>query len=166
MIVVAIIIILVLLLLANLGLHIFNTWYPPCAQINDYFVSARMVPNSSITELGSIPMETNVEYLNNKTNSVKTTKKDSGDVDNGVQDISSPTTHENQALFDAVSAMFPIKSQLSEKTKKQTSGYNGSELASFESEMEGIHANNKTEQQHNQHNSTIRMVQQDGYSNR
>ena len=66
MLVKAIVVILILLILSNMILRSYNYIYPPCNSIDEYFNSARLLPDGISASLGSIPTGTDVKHVGMK----------------------------------------------------------------------------------------------------
>lgn len=63
----AVLILLVILVVANIGIGVFNQFYPPCFDADEYFKGARKLPDGAIAELGSIPSGNDVKYVGVRT---------------------------------------------------------------------------------------------------
>jgi hypothetical protein len=63
MIVQATVILLVILIVANIGVGVYNQFYPPCFDADEYFKGARRLPDGAIAELGSIQSGTDRHYV-------------------------------------------------------------------------------------------------------
>lgn len=184
-----IVILLVLLVVANVLLTIFNKAYPPCQNVDEYFAAARKVPDGLPSSLGSIPSGTDKHYVGAKTVAVgipgvvglKSREEDYmtpgylGDLGNmsdgnnyneiGEASNDKPADKADKSAYDAISAMFPASSQAQAGTKKRMNGYNGSNLAMFETEMEGVRAkaNPRNLMAHSTPSDLSRHMVRDGY---
>jgi hypothetical protein len=173
MIVTAVVIILAVLIFANLALSIYNTVSPPCNNVEDYFRSARVLPDGRTASLGSIPSGTDIHYVGAKT--VETSNPNvvglkSRDEDYTEDAIDSRELNDS-VFYDAVNKIFGNKKHgkdtTSEARMKQSS-YKGSNIAMFDAD-EGMTANFdhvNSNRQHQKPSGMMQHIQIDGYSDR
>lgn len=67
MIVQAVVILLIILVVANIGIGMYNQFYPPCFNADEYFKGARKLPDGYIAELGSITSGNDNKYIGART---------------------------------------------------------------------------------------------------
>ena len=153
MIVEAVIILIVILLIANIGVGIFNSLYPPCSDINEYFESARKIPNSSIVNLKTVSLKIDTNYNGTKESATKQKKRIKSTV--------------NKKLMNAIDVALNSKSTYKqENSSTQKLNTNGNKSALFDIEMEGLSAGNKrrnAERETSKPSNFVDTVEKDGY---
>jgi hypothetical protein len=184
MLVKGIIIVLVILLVANVGLSAFKK----CSPVDEYFSSAKRLPDGRLAALGSIPSGTDINYVgakltddsfedsfndNNKGNfSAEGERGNEGEVTNDNyrltgrnEDYTEPDST-NHDFTKELSAMFPVVSQKLTTTAKNNKSFKGSREAEFESSMEGVSSRPRGQHAAGVNNSTVLLSsQRDGYNN-
>jgi len=142
-----IIVIIIFLVLLNITSYIL--YKPPCNSIDDYFILAKKIPNFKVNSLKSIQ---DIDYkMKYKPSSIS-------------------NSNNNNTLSDVINKMFPLRNINNDGTnKKDISNYDGTNIAMFEVEMEGVIVNNS--HRNNNSNSVkpsghIYKVERDGYKDR
>jgi hypothetical protein len=169
MVVIAISILLVILIVANVGVSVFNAVYPPCDDLNEYFSSARRLPDGAASGLRTVQSGTDGHYIGAKT--VSTGKPGVIGLRSRNFDIEeSLHAHSNAELLKAVGNALgdnkPNKQENTETKKKRTKG---NKSAIFEEEMEGLLAGNShrnTNEKTTKPSGFIKGIERDGYSDR
>lgn len=170
MIVQAVLIVLVILILSNVVVGIYNTFYSPCVSSDDYFKLAKKIPEDSLNGLHT------VESPIKKKNAVIKTYADYQEPSSiGSDDMMLKDKNPefgNDSLYDAVNDILntsAITSIESDTNQKSINDFDGTRAAIFETEFEGIHANNTYHQSGRQTISVSDQIGQtmlDGYSDR
>ena len=117
--------------------------------INDFIAEAKKIPNYRVKELSNIQNNNYCEHNNIKTYS--------------------PNDSNNNSIVNVVNKMFPLRYTNSDNSNKIISNYNGTNIAMFEVEMEGV----TTDNSHRNMNlnsikpsGNIYRIERDGYKDR
>ncbi len=181
MIVIAIIIVLIILVMANVALTAFNKFYPPCPTSRDVFEEAKRISSEKISSLSN----SNIQPREKRTHNADTIEDDYNEENithNQVLNARDNTTEGmntvmngnlndreyNETFKDALKGAVEYKTS-QEETKKTTSEFDGSNLAIFETEMEGIQANVGFVNAYGARappSKFVRAIDRDGYSDR
>lgn len=170
MIIEAVSIILVILLVANIAVGVFNSAYPPCDDIDEYFESARKISKDSMTGLRTVQSGTDINYVG-----AKLSTNESGDVvlKSRNEDYNTPPNpHSSKDLMNAISIALGehkgVKHQEASTTKREHTS--GPMSAIFETEFEGLHANNIKRKADPRDimkpTGFVHSIEQEGYSGR
>lgn len=124
----AILILLVILILANFGLHIFNTIVPPCEQVEEYFKSARMLPDGASASLGSIPTGSENHYIGARLVDIPGTDTP-GLASRNEQVNMEPIPHQHKEILNALNTIIPKEGMSTDKSE-----YRGS-MAEFDDNL-------------------------------
>ena len=162
----AVVILLIVLILANLLISVINYVNPPCKNnITEYLQSAKQLRDGQLSRLGSIPSGTEVNNLESDDKGNYSSKSGNEDYDrDGMKNVSynvskdedmemlkdslKPNSKFDKSAIDAVSKALDIKTVEIEDRKRVVKKFgdnpNGQQLAMFETEFEGIGAQNRT----------------------
>jgi hypothetical protein len=139
---------------ANVALSAFNKMYPPCVSLNDYVNDARKISSERVQSLSKsniTPRNPNSygeqDVLVDDELLQQPKRGDINDIREGMTDgmnsnINGNLNESDYAVNfkDALKDVNDYKSSQNE-TKKTLGGYDGSNLAIFETELEGVQAN-------------------------
>ena len=159
-----------ILVLANACLAMFNTIYPPCNTVEDYFKSARTLSKDRVTSLDSIQNDLNSSYFSSKNTKKNTNFLSYMENNKDYHDSMESNLDENEDakksnFYNAVDKIFTSKNYDQESTNKSVSKYNGEHISVFETEMEGINAGINRKRKNKNNSKAVMKTQRDGYSN-
>jgi hypothetical protein len=162
MLVEAIVILLVIMLLSNVALRIYNQINPPCSNdVEEYFASARKLPDGISAGLGSIPSGTDVKHVG-----FKTEASPDGGIKLTSHKYETPKFLEGDEFDKAIAKAFPSNFTDSDTmTGKKVEEVNG-RLVVFD-ENEGMTAGNKHRPARRSIISSsgfVKRIERDGYS--
>lgn len=170
MIIQAVLIVLVILIISNVIVGVYNTFYSPCVSSDDYFKLAKKIPNDNLNGLHTIE-----STLKKKTTNFKTYADYQEQSAIGSDDMMLKNKNPeigDAALYEAVDNILnntTLKSVESDTSQKDINDFDGTRAAMFETEFEGIHANNIYHQSGRQTSTVSDQIGQtilDGYSDR